>query len=517
MPLADRPMERPPSRKRGRVSVLALSAALILHSFAFAVTARAGAPSPPLLTAAADSLLARATEANWLGGPRPGEAWRSVIQAPNFQTDRDVGAASVGMGLIAAYDVTGDERYLAAAQGAADFLIAAERPKGGGRWPDFFDPSGPAPTGFTSFDDGAAGIADFLWRLWRRDGAARDRAAALAAMDWEVGQARAPRGLACPSVCFWHWRSPATATVYTGMGEGVAGIAWSLDAFARRLAADDPPRARRYALYAASAAAWLETQMRPMTLPGGAEGAAMPEQPGTRIFDAGYLSGSAGDAFLFYRLFHSTGEPRYLTDADRLFAWVRGQAVADGACAGTKWPIQTSGGGSRRYATGVEEGDAGIGWVALQAWRTLAPIDPAAATRDLATARAAGNWLLSSCVATPAGGGLAWPEDEGRPLIHTSLDNGAPGIAIFLADLASASGEARYRKAALAGEDWIRSVTFSDARGAYWCENIVGGRWRLCREPSWHWGAAGIADMAARLAGWRLDIPGEQPGLDEDD
>ena len=38
--------------------------------------------------------------------PQGGWAWRSAIQAPHYQTDRDVGAASIGAGLLAAYAVT---------------------------------------------------------------------------------------------------------------------------------------------------------------------------------------------------------------------------------------------------------------------------------------------------------------------------------------------------------------------------------------------------------------------------
>ena len=57
-----------------------------------------------------------------------GSAWRSAIQAPHFQTDRDVGAAGVANGLLALADVTDDRQerdtYLAAARQAADFLWA---------------------------------------------------------------------------------------------------------------------------------------------------------------------------------------------------------------------------------------------------------------------------------------------------------------------------------------------------------------------------------------------------------
>src|SRR5207344_2690995 len=75
---------------------------------------------------AADSLLARHETM-----PTGGWAWRSAIQAPHFQTDRDVGAASIGEGLLAAYGVTRDRRYLSAAKAAGDFLLGVAEPESG--------------------------------------------------------------------------------------------------------------------------------------------------------------------------------------------------------------------------------------------------------------------------------------------------------------------------------------------------------------------------------------------------
>ena len=114
---------------------------------------------------AADSLVARHRAM-----PEGGWAWRSSIQAPHYQTDRDVGAASIGEGLLAAYAVTRDARYRRAAVAAGDFLLGVAEPAAGGlRWPDWADPNGErSTTHFTSFDDGAAGISDYLWRLFAR-------------------------------------------------------------------------------------------------------------------------------------------------------------------------------------------------------------------------------------------------------------------------------------------------------------------------------------------------------------
>ncbi|HEX9159674.1 MAG TPA: lanthionine synthetase LanC family protein [Rhizomicrobium sp.] len=469
-----------------------------------------------LVDEAAQGLTNRAEPVTWIEGHRTGSAWKSVIQTPHYQTDRDVGAASAGMGLLAAYDVTGNETYLRAASAAGDFLVAAQVPGESGRWPDYFDPSGPAAYSFTSFNDGAPGIGDFLWRLFERTGDARYEATALAGMNWVISKAEAPKGKACPGTCFWHWQDPAGKEVYTGMGEGVAGIAWTLNEFAQRRAGIDPAAAARFARYAQGAASWLEAQMVRVKLPDGQDGAKMPERPGEPVYDTGFLSGSAGDAFLFYRLYMTTGRAQYRRDADLLFAWVRSQAESDSSCPGLKWPVETRGLGRGLYATGFEQGNAGIGWVAVQAYRLLIRREPALAIKDLQVARAAGDWLLSTCAGYPKHEQAYWPEDQGHQLIHTSLDSGAPGIGIFLHDLYGATGAPAYHEGADEAQRWIEAVAFHDRNGAYWCEHIRDGSWHLCGDYSWRWGAAGIVDFAARLKGWSLDIPGEQTGFTRD-
>ena len=485
---------------------------LAVFALAFA-TWPAFAGTPSLVDQAAHALLAREEPVTWIDGHRTGSAWKSVIQAPNYQTDRNGGAAGIGMGFLAAYDTTGKAAYLNAATEAGDFLVAAQMPAESGRWPDYYNPAGPADYGFTSFDDGAPGIADFLWRLYERTGNARFASTALSAMDWEISKAEAPSGETCPPVCVWPWQDPATDRIYTGIGNGVAGIAWTFNAFAVRRAGMDPVASARYERYAQAAASWLESQMVHVKLAHGEEAASIPESPGTKDFATGYLSGSAGDAFLFYQLYLTTGRNQYRHDGDLLLNWVRAQGVKDGSCPGLKWPIQTKGRGHKLFAAGVEDGSAGIGWVALQAYKLLITRSPAPAIRDLELARAAGDWLLSPCAGRDKDQKAYWPADEGRDLVHTSLENGAPGIAVFLYDLFGETGAPSYRDGAADARRWIASVTFDDHGTPYWCEYSEAGNWHLCREPSWHWGAAGILGMAARLDGWPLDIPGEEPGL----
>jgi len=123
---------------------------LISGTFVVGASASARVPERAALKVVrkqADALVARHRAM-----PQGGWAWRSAVQAPHFQTDRDVGAASIGEGLLAAYAVTGDRRYRRAAAAAGDFLLGVAEPAAGGlRWPDWADPDGErSTTHFTS-------------------------------------------------------------------------------------------------------------------------------------------------------------------------------------------------------------------------------------------------------------------------------------------------------------------------------------------------------------------------------
>ncbi len=433
---------------------------------------------------AADSLVARRRAM-----PGGGAAWRSSIQVPHFHTDRDVGAASVGEGLIAAYEVTRDGRYLRAARAAGDFLLGVAEPAAGGlRWPDWADPDGRrSDTHFTSFDDGAAGISDYLWRLYTVTRESRFRAGALAGVHWLVAQAE---GRSCPeTACSWRWTDdPDWRVAYYGVGMGQAGIVLVLDAFADRTG---DPTLRAYARAGAA-------RLRELTANGARP---LPRGSGEdATHETGFLSGSAGAAYMFLERYRRDRDPVDLATARRLLAWVDDQAVFDSG-GDVSWPF--AGHAGAWTASGFELGVAGIAWVNLQASRTTGD----AAYR--ARARRAGSWLRRVSVR-----GGAWeelPGDAASPL-HVGLDSGAAGIGWVLDDLARAGIDASSNHAAarsaLAG---LRAEARHDRIGAFWYESRTGTRRRLPAEPSWHWGAAGIAAFAARLAGWSGLTPGGQP------
>jgi|tagenome__1003787_1003787.scaffolds.fasta_scaffold20925705_2 lantibiotic modifying enzyme len=431
---------------------------------------------------AADSLLVRHESM-----PTGGWAWRSAIQAPHFQTDRDVGAASIGEGLLAAYAVTRDLRYLRAALQAGDFLLGvAERDSGGLRWPDWVDPDGRrSATHYTSFDDGAAGISDYLLHLFTVTGEPRFRTAALRGMRWLIAQAV---GSSCSQgACSWRWTDdPSNDVAYNGLGMGQAGIVLSLDGFA------DVTGDNTWRRYARAGAARLRalTGNGRRPLPQGSE------HPG--VHETGFLNGSAGAAYMFLERYARDHNVVDLQTAMRLMRWVNGQAetVRPG---GLRWPLAAD---DAAAGAGFELGAAGVAWVNLG-------VAQATANRSYReVAQRAGVWLRNAATA----GGL-WhelPGDVGTP-IHVGVDSGAAGIGWVLEDLAAAGIEpAANRSAARSALAALRARAVDDGLGSLWYENEADGTPALRAEPSWHWGSAGIAAFAARLAGWSSRGPGGQ-------
>jgi hypothetical protein len=83
----------------------------------------------------------------------------------------------------------------------------------------------------------------------------------------------------------------------------------------------------------------------------------------------------------------------------------------------------------------------------------------------LRMANGAADWLFDNTVDEKGGNG--WVEDLHRPLVHTSLDNGAPGIAWFLHDLALVTRNRDYESSAGDAIRWLRAVSRTDAKGIY--------------------------------------------------
>ena len=449
--------------------------------------------------AAADRLVADGVPSP-LGpdGPPGARAWTSAIQAPHRQTDRDVGAAGIAHGLLALAAATPDPaaraRHLAGAGAAGDFLLGASAGVPG-RFPDYIDPDGPATRAYTSFDDGAAGIAEVLWRLGEATGDDRYLAGARAAVRWVISRAEGVDGVPCPRMCRWAWVDDGGASPPSyrhGMGEGQAGIVYALSVLAERTG--DP----EMAAHAAGGAAYLSSRLDP---DGG-----LPERADEPRRNTGFLSGTAGAAFVFLRMYQSTGEDRWRRDAEATLDFL--DRTAQPAGGGLTWPILLGAGpdaltpDNAHRATGMEEGAAGIGWVSLQAHAILG------GPRHLERARAAGRWLVGVALDEPVG--LAWAEYEGSTTVHTATNSGAAGTGWFLDTLGRVTGDDEFSAAARDARSWLLAVATPEGR---WGATRRDGTWTLGGEPSWHWGSAGVIGFLTRLGGGPVDSPAMQEAL----
>ncbi len=298
---------------------------------------------------AADSLVARRRAM-----PSGGWAWRSSIQAPHYQTDRDVGAASIGEGLLAAYAVT-RRPPLPAGRRRGRRLPARGRRAGRGR-----------PALARLGRSRRAAIDDALHELRRRrrrdqrppvEAVQRSRvsgASATARSRGCAGWSRRPAGRPAPRPPV-RGDGPTTATGASPTTES----AWARRASSSRSTpSQTAPANRTFRTYARAGAARLRalTEDGARPLPRGSESATL---------ETGFLSGSTGAAYMFLERYRSDRDPVDLATGHRLLRWVNERAVADPS-GGLRWPLAEDDASS---PSGFELGAAGIAWVNLHAAR----------------------------------------------------------------------------------------------------------------------------------------------------
>ena len=511
-----------------RSFLLAATGAAVVVAVLGACTAPHGEPAPvpsaeqktteveALLQHAGNSLLELHSEQ--YGGWR----FRSEIQAPHYQTDRDVGAASVGVGFLTLADqYPNDKRWVdgwvnAAKQTATWLTAVSKQDSTGGRyWPDYHDNGKESGSYYTSFDDGAIGIGDFYWQLYEKTHDPEHKDIALQSVRWTLSQAEDIGGDAAP-MYRWKWDvGSGDDTYYTGMGEGSAGIIETLATYYQRTKDSDPAFAAMCKRYIDGGLRWLD-HTRTNLGDNDGDSRAVPEtgvigQDGDTEENSGYLSGAAGLAFMYLKLHQVFGGDQYLQKADELFGWLNDTAdgpkvdFGDGT-ATWKLALDPQGGDDTHYVTGFEEGNAGIGWTYLQAYNLT--------HREsyLATAKQAADWLLETAM-KDAKGGWSWHEYEhpASPHIHPNLNNGAAGIGMFLLDMFDATKDTKYKTAAEGVQAWLANTAVHKGDLVYWNDTDDGTSFG--KDPSWHWGSAGIIAFLARMAGSARDVPGEQPAL----
>jgi hypothetical protein len=160
-----------------------------------------------------------------------GWRFKSEVQSPHYQTDRDVGASSVGMGFLAmANRYPHDGRWIHAAKQTASWLEAvSSKDKHGGRyWHDYSDNHEVSSDIYTSFDDGTIGIGDFFWQLYEKTKDPEYKKVALESLQWTFSQAEAFSEGGIKGYR-WKWNvGQKQSPYYMGMGEGAVGIVTTL-------------------------------------------------------------------------------------------------------------------------------------------------------------------------------------------------------------------------------------------------------------------------------------------------
>jgi hypothetical protein len=486
-------------------------------------------PNVMFVQKAGESLLAMGEPGN--GGLR----FRSQIQAgPNgearYQTDTDVGAAGIMRGFIVLAKLfPHDPRWTDAARKTATWLtsVSIDDGKGGRYWPDYVDANGTASdSAYTSFDDGTMGVGNTFWELYELTGDEQYKETAMQAATWTMSKAENIGSSDNNATFRWRWDTANSSPYYMGMGEGVVGLVDTLALFRDRTKTTDPAFSAKCQHYIDGALRYIAKVRKALGNNDG-DSRALPEtgvigQDDDTVENSGYLSGAAGAAVMFeYLQRHDTsGSTKYRAEADRLFSWLNSTGsgpkvnFGDGTAA-WKLDLDPQDVDNNHYANGVEEGLAGIGWAHLQAYIVTGQ------EKYLAIARQAADRLLKVAIKGP-NGQLSWREyqNPASPLVHANLNNGAAGIGMFLYDMSEALKKkdpvvaARYLAGAQGAQKWLMATAVHKGGLVYWHDYGRGdNNAPYSKDPSWHWGNAGIIAFLARMSGGTVDIPGEQLAL----
>ena len=218
------------------------------------------------------------------------------------------------------------------------------------------------------------------------------------------------------------------------------------------------------------------------------------------------------------------GDDRYLQEADKILSWLNDTKIqfSDGTAA---WPVAIDPQDddpadirvNNHRAAGIEEGNAGIAWALLQSYNVLHQKNDPRAEQYLTLARQATDRLLKVAI-KGKNGQLSWREyqNPNSPLIHANLDNGAAGIDIVLMDMYQATGDRKYLTAAQGGQRWLIATAIHKDGMVSWKDADVdedGNVTHFANGPEWHWSGPGIVASMIRVAGGRIDMPGEQSAL----
>jgi lantibiotic modifying enzyme len=249
--------------------------------------------------------------------------------------DLIVGCAGQGLFLLRLHQITGDVRWLTAAQTMADRMLARAVPSHGGlKFPSFTLPDGRTAF-YPGLAHGSAGAAYFLCRVAQAsssDPRGRYTDAAVATSRWlDAIQRTHGDGLN------WYRREPDQLNIeQVQWCHGAPGIGVFYTELYRLTR--DP--------------AHLESAKRC---------AALVESEGSKLGAACQCHGVGGNAGLFLKLFRETGDAAWLVKANQFADVVWSMRLP-----GTTYPGWRSGDSRRVDHPGLLTGTSGVGWLYLQ-------------------------------------------------------------------------------------------------------------------------------------------------------
>lgn len=206
------------------------------------------------------------------------------------------------------------------------------------------------------------------------------------------------------------------------------------------------------------------------------------------LIDLGLYTGHAGVAFTLAEVFRAGGDEMARMGALMLFdaLMVLAQVHGDGIA----WHED----GPERASYDIISGSAGIGLSLLYAYETLEFYEA------LDGATRAGRYLVSK--ARPGEVGLKWPLSEANPRLMPNFSHGTAGVAFFLARLAEVTGDEEFLDSAIQGARYLQAVARCQENGCKVFHHEPGGEdlfylgW--CHGPV---GTAGLFHQLSRVTG----------------
>ncbi len=393
-----------------------------------------------------------------------GYCWNQSNTDPNNYTGLAEGTAGIGSFLLDLFTKTANESYLQYAVGAGQWLMSqAISSSGGYCWGHQQN----SLFHYTGTGLGAAGIGQFFNELFQTTGNITYLNYSESAARWLDGQKIETGGKFS-----WHDHD-SSLDYYLGRKTGMAGIAeFFLDLFERTGNAS-------YRALANGTLKWLMAEATSGM--GGYAWYISSSQPAT--YATGHDTGAAGIGQTFLHAFQTSGNQTFMNYAKGAAEWLDGMKIA--ANGGYKWIFQT---GTSTYYLDYEIGAAGIGEFFLDLFHATGN------QTLLSLAKGAAQWIVSQTNMT--GPGYKWPRYPGVNAFYTGLRTGTAGVARFLLDLYTATGNSSLLEYIQGGAKWL--VSNATASGLGFCWNYYLGNTII--PNGLYVGAAGIGQCFVELA-----------------